>query len=290
MKHLVSLSLLVFAALLACGAVRLVLPPVPSSLQTPSERADFITAHFWDSIDFKSRQGADTAVIAQYMADFIDVLPLCSGDSSRIAAIDAVAQKASATDSSAMLFSALSEQYLFSSDSPQRNEPLYIDFLEAMLRTHAYADSTRTSWLLDATAKNMPGTGAADFEFNLRDGSVSSLASLRGTPVVLLFYDPECEHCHHAIAALSDDFFLKMRIEQERVKVLAVIIGTDEDWTNLPAVVPSSWIDAADFGAIDEGELYYFGSMPSMYVIDADGNVVLKDGSTAEVLSEVLKF
>ena len=53
------------------------------------------------------------------------------------------------------------------------------------------------------------GTTAANFSFETRDGQRLRLSeAAQGRPMLLLFYDPDCDHCMQTIAELSGSLLL----------------------------------------------------------------------------------
>lgn len=274
---------------LAAGARELALPVVPDSLREPGARADYITLHFWDGMDFSSPDATDADFMAANMANFLSVLPLTSSAEACEAAVANVVGKAAVSDDAALQLSTTVENYLFDMASPMRDEALYAVFLRQMVAA-GYPDAMRSQWLLEMTSKNLPGTPAPDFEYSDRSGAVHKLSELQRAPVVLFFYDPDCDTCHGIADKLAGDFFLKMRLEQGRVRVLAVHPGDIEEWSASTPGFPAEWLDGCDNGAIEADDLFLFPSLPTLYLIGADGNILLKDTSAEILLQAILQF
>lgn len=268
------------------GARGLELPLVSSELKTPAARADYVALHFWDAMDFRSPQATDADSMAQNFANFLSVFPVMSGDSARAEAIDAVVANARVTDDAAYMLSQTIENYLFAATSPMRDERLYTDFLRSMLAA-SYPDSTRSAWMLEMTSKNLPGSKVVDFDFVDRSGASHRLSEFAGTPVLLFFYDPECEDCHKAAAELADDFITRMRIEGGKLKVLAINPAEADTWRTIPQNFPQTWLDGCDNGVLDESGAFLFSSFPTFYLLDATGSVLLKEPQMPQLLSAI---
>lgn len=285
MKHIISI-IAVMATLLAV-AKELALPSVPSDLRVPALRADYIGAHFWDAADWTDSMVTDQAQLTQNVANYLSVFPVMSGDSARSAAADVfVARALRSGDERALAVSQALEDCLFASGSQLRDEALYAIFLERMIAA-GYPDSMRAQYMLEMTRKNMPGTPAADFTFTDRNGNVSSLHKFADRPTVVLFYDPDCHNCHDLALAMADDPILKTKLISGSIKILALCPVEEDEWRNHGAWLPDSWTDATDNGAIEEGELYDFGTFPSLYLVGADDNVILKDCTPAQLIEAV---
>ena len=264
-------------------AKELALPSVPADLREPALRADYIGAHFWDSADWADTMTVEPGRVAQNVANFLSVFPVMSGDSARRAAADIFTRRAlAAGDDRALAASHALEDCLFGAGAMQRDERLYAVFLESMLSA-GYPDSLRAQYMLDMTRRNMPGTKAADFAFTTREGKASTLLEFADRPTVVFFYDPDCHNCHEIAEAMADDPVLNVKLIGKRIKVLAVSAVDHDSWRDHGKWLPDSWTDAADDGAIEDDELYSFGSFPSIYLIDSDGTVLLKDCRTREL-------
>lgn len=288
MKPLI-IILTILAALFAV-AKELALPAVPGELRVPALRADYIGAHFWDAADWTDSMITDQAELTQNVANYLSVFPVMSGDSARVAAADTFLRRALADGSErALAVSQALEDCLFAAESQMRDERLYSIFLERMIAAE-YPDSMRARYMLEMTRKNMPGTPAADFSFTDRKGTESSLRIFVDRPTIILFYDPDCHNCHDLAMAMADDPILKTKLISHSIKILAVSPGDEGEWVAHDEWLPDTWTDATDKGTIEEGELYDFGTFPALYLIGADGNVILKDCTPEQLIEAVTEL
>ena len=94
------------------------------------------------------------------------------------------------------------------------------------------------------------GTPAADFSFEIRDGR----------PMLLLFYDPDCDHCMQTIAELSGSELLNGAVARGDLVVVAVYAGFDGSdraaWLRTLNRLPSVWTVDFDRGTIYTRDLY----------------------------------
>lgn len=278
--------LIVSFALTASAA--LPLPQVPDSLRTVASRADFVALNFWNAMQWNDTIATSSSVMTQSVADFVSVFPHMSGDTARIAAINNLTRHAvAAGETTAITLSEAIETILFDAHSPQRDETLYTLFAQSLLSSGA-PDSVRLEYMLEMTRKNMAGTYAADFEFTARTTTTAHrLSDLRGKKVLLLFYDPSCDDCHRLANALALDTIIKRAVTAEQLVVLAVSPEDADEWRNAGEWLPLQWIDATDNGAIYTNELYDIGSFPSLYLIDTDGRVLIKDGLPEQIIPRI---
>ena len=84
---------------------------------------------------------------------------------------------------------------------------------------------------------------------------------------------------------MRHDVYVSLRTAGGRLRVLAVCVDTArESWLQHLAVVPENWTAGFDAdGVIDGCERYVLRAMPSLYLLDSDKKVLLKDVPPAAV-------
>lgn len=123
-------------------------------------------------------------------------------------------------------------------------------------------------------AAAMAGTPAPDFEIVTLAGEAFTKASLKGQPVLLVFWAPWCRVCQHELPLLGQ-FYRHDKPQQLRV----IAIGFADSRTNVEAFVGAR-SDAFPFPtAYDEdrwvAQAFKVTATPTCVVVDAQGRVVL---------------
>ena len=112
-----------------------VYPEVPTMLNTPELRADYLARHYWKHVNF-----ADTnyihhpEVTEQAWVNFIDILQLVPAQTRDIA-LKTLFTQAEKEKKCYTYLTSLADKYLYDPNSPMRNEELYISVLDAMLQS-----------------------------------------------------------------------------------------------------------------------------------------------------------
>lgn len=274
------------------------LPHIPAALVTPESRIDYLTKHYWDNFDF-----ADTALISkpeiteQAFADFIDLLtglPAPMADSALTRMI-----KASTVDSTMFAhFTDLSEKYLYDPNSPLRNEELYIPVLR-YLTDSPHLDSLsklRPRYQLELALKNRPGDMAADFTYTLASGKRDRMSHIRADYTILFFNNPDCGDCIRVKEYMDMSPAIGGQLRRQcapgktatnsgsrELAVLALYPEGDIPlWQNTK--YPAGIINAYDAGQkIAAGQLYDLKAMPTLYLLDKDKRVILKDAPVERI-------
>ena len=100
------------------------LPQVPSALNTPQSRANYLALHYWDRYDFKDNTLiGDKDVSEQGFSNFISIMPYVT---EREAAFDTLAAHLMTNARMLRYFIGLGEKYLAEPLSPIYDEALYI--------------------------------------------------------------------------------------------------------------------------------------------------------------------
>lgn len=278
------------ARIVASGMRELPLPEVPSALTAPEERTAYILERFWDGMDFRDTlRSHKHDFMEQNLVNFLSLFPHARQESLS-SPIGKLLKHAVADSVAFNLVCDLAERYLNDPNSPMRNEGYYIMFLEEMLRLPALAEHHRIRFThqLTTAKKNRPGTVAADFAYILREGGRRTLHSTRARRLLLLFYDPECEHCTDILRQMYENELIGNLIAAQQLSVLAIYAEGNRDvWDATKSSMPQEWSVGMDDDGILEHELYSLPAMPVAYLLDENKKVLLKDPPMA-LLHEVL--
>lgn len=274
-------------------------PEIPAMLTQPEERKAYLLEHYWDRFSF-----ADTALVNNREVTeqgFVNQISLLA---------DGVTPKKVIRESlknwcsqfmpeaqARQVMMQLADDYLYNPNSPFYNEGLYGVYLETMLEVLPEEDARRSSFdfKLRLLRRNKVGDKATDFTYYLPDGQKKSLAAIstRGNRLLLVFYDPECESCHEVLREMTADASLAGAVKAGRVTVLAVYTeGNQDAWRKGLADMPEGWIIGTDRQKVKEEALYDLKAMPSLYLLDGQKRVLLKDaplGQIREVLGLAVK-
>ncbi len=251
------------------------LPQVPATLFDYVECADYIMGHFWDSMEADdTRRCRSREFMEQNLVNFMSLFPHGS-DSGCTRGIARLLNIVSRDTAALWTINDIVEHYLADPNSPMRDETHYILYLEELLRRPSLPEDIRVrqDYMLAMAKKNRPGTVAADFTYMDRDGKRRTLhGTASGEQLLLIFYDPECEHCTE---------ILKQVKECEAVgnmTVLAVYTeGNRRLWEETKASMPGGWTVGIDMDSIVDREIYSIPAMPVMYLLDGQKRVIMKD-------------
>ncbi|MCL2501619.1 MAG: DUF5106 domain-containing protein [Bacteroidales bacterium] len=266
---------------------RFVLPTIPSMLLVPQERADYLVTHYWNHFDF-----SDTSLIhlpaytEQAFRDYIDVLPHAPY-ASILASVEQTLSKATGNRNMFTHFIELFEKYLYNPNSPLRNEELYALAVEYVINSDQIddTDKIRLRYQWEQIQKNRQGSVAADFSYSLISGAQERMHRIQADYLLLFLYDPDCHSCGEILQGIHASPVVGEAINRGILKVLAVYVAKDiERWEQYQVVVPKTWISAYDpLQTIEQEKLYDLRALPTMYLLDKQKRVLIKDAIQHQV-------
>lgn len=268
------------------------LPEIPATLTKPQDRAEYLTEHYWDHFAF-----TDTSLIHKpetvepVFANFIGVLPhatdpfVCKG-------IRKLMKKAEANIQLYIYFSKLADKYLYDSNSPMRNEDFYIPFLKSIIESKVVDETHKIRFRhqLAMALKNRPDGIATNFVYTLASGKSGKLSDINSEYTLLFFNNPDCDLCgeiREQIIASPILSNLQSKKGNQREKLTVLSVYTEEEleiWREQLWKNPSTWICGYDKKQkIRNQELYDLKSIPTLYLLDWEKRILLKDTSLEAV-------
>ena len=264
-------------------------PAIPDTLRSVEQRAGYLSEHYWDNYNFddtlllKSKE-----VTEQGFVNFIDILNRFNLDNASkgvahkdiaqkgIARKDITQQgiaqkditqkgiacftrKAFSNAAAKERFENLIEHYFEDQLSPVRNDRVYLMFLEEMKNSPCFdeTEKERIAFKIKTTNKNLPGDIAINFKFKDENGKEHQLSDYKDQKVILYFYDPDCENCHEVSA------WLKQQTIPADIKVLKMIADNHISY------------------------MYSLKNMPTIFLLDKENKVILKDCTAQELIENI---
>lgn len=255
------------------------LPTPPAVITDPLEQNAYVALHYWSNYQF-----SDTTLLAnnniteQAFADFIYLLSHLP-ETHYKPAIDSLLTAASQHKEAYSRFTGLAEHYLFDPNSPLRNETLFICFLEHIVANPNIDNlfKVRPEHQLQMALKNRPGSVAANFSITLASGKRMELHRIKSDFTVLYFNNPDCTDCKRVTEYMQHG----TSFNNKNISIVSVYVDDEmEIWHQHN--YPSTWINGYNSG-LREKNLYDLRAIPTLYLLDKEKQVVLKD-VTVELL------
>lgn len=176
-------------------------------------------------------------------------------------------------------------------NSPYRSEQRYIYILKLIIANPKIAEEQKLSpkIVLEQLLKNSVGEKAANFNFESIDGSKGSLSGIDALYTILFFNDPECAECNYIKKLFISSPLITNRSD---LKILALYPDADlELWRNGAHPKSTQWINAYDLEqSINNQQIYHITALPTLYLLDHEKRVVLKDVTPGEIIEYISKL
>ena len=234
----------------------------------------------WEGFAFENKQAVESRGAEERFARFLLGMAhqTPTQQAEQIGALLAKAEQNNAT----ARFLTLAEKYLYDPNSPYRNDEQYLLFLQ-YVASHQLADYTtnpRYQKHYAMVQKNRVGHKATDFPYTTQAGEKGHLYGVQSQYILLFFHDPNCEECQYVKQQLESQY---AHFAQKGVQVVAVYIDDEiEAWQK--AQYPSAWLSVYA-PEIDQQDLYNIKALPTLYLLDTQKRVLLKDVRLEEVIN-----
>lgn len=301
------------AALCACGGrtkapvqegpVYRQLKPVqiPAIYSGPEEKVDYLMSHYWDS--FLGGEGVTDSVailgvlkdeVEKKLADFIgmlDYVPMPRAQKAVSALFKGVEDRQAQEDTSSLFylrFTELVSKYLYDPNSPLRCEDYFLPFARGLAESQYTDDNRRPGYQYQARmcALNQFGQKVPDFWFKDAKGRIHHLYEVDSQYTMLFFSNPGCTSCKGIIDDVMSRSYIEPFIKGKILTIVNIYIDEEVDkWLEYEPNYPRCWLTGYDHKyKIREDQTYDVRAIPSLYLLDSNLRVILKDAPTEKVL------
>ncbi len=291
------LMTLMLSTLASCGGrttkkqapqeLKIEIPAVPAMITDPAAQGEFLAVHYWDNMNF-----ADTVYIGKDVTEqtFVNYLAFILPAPGNIAeaSINTLFDKARANLDVYNYFTEKAEHYLYDPNSPYRNEDLYIAVLRNIISWDGLDGiyKLRPEAQLEMALKNRVGEQATDLVLTLSSGRKIRLYDVEAEYTLLYFANPDCSACAQTTGELGHSEIIRHLLDSGELKIVTVY--PDENlalWNAHLGDLPADWINTYDAAKQLRGEeLYDMRAIPSLYLLDRDKRVLLKDVPSGAVM------
>ena len=281
-------------------------PAAPQMVADPSLAADYVVSNFWKAfldttriypsdttmVNGVSNNDAESA-IGKYLTLLERTCPLEKASRLMAEFEDALERFASTDTSSTFLpfFEKQVSRYLYNPNSPVRSEDLYLPFVSRLARSSRSTEAMRPAYMHDAQmcSLNRTGSKAADISFTDLGGRRRSLYAIKAPLTLLFFSNPGCPACKEITETLGGSPKVAYLLESGGLAIVNIYIDRELDkWREYAPQYPESWICGYDQDYKVRSDITYnIRAIPSLYLLDVDKVVLLKDATTEAVMAMI---
>lgn len=252
-------------------------PEIPALITDPFEKVEYATRHFWEGLP--PGDSININLFEQDLANFAAIAANASGDA-QLSAWRVLWQKRPGC------FEAISpilEDYLWEGGSPVYSPDLFARAIDMADSLGMVGQNDRLRLIRDEIRQNAPGSRVADFSYIDRNGNRHTITDNKKLRLVI-FYDPECEHCASEMTMLAQNGDINEAISDGSLEIVAIYPGGDfELWMTQTVNLPDTWTVGMNrerpIGTLDDWSI---NTTPLFYMIDRDGIVKWRGKSVNE--------
>ena len=280
LKSLFGCFLLLFVFCLNVKAdetVKFSLPVIPDSITSLQSRADYFVLSYWNEFYYE-----DNIVDSeQIYVDFITILEKCNADIVPIA-FDALVSNIKDDFNAIDFIIDVSEKFLLDKSSPYKNHEKLAILFNILLKEEALNNNQKENVfeIVTKAERNKPGSKAPDFSMVTSKGENKSFYDIRSEYTLLFLFDPLCQSCLVMGEELILSPCINNAVERKGLSVVYVTPYTDPDnklAESFPGI-PDNWTLSCNSNEqIIREKLYFWDYIPSIYLLDKDKNVIMKD-------------
>ncbi|MDR3250600.1 MAG: DUF5106 domain-containing protein [Tannerella sp.] len=269
------------------SAILRMMPDMPREITEPAGRAGYLALHYWDRYNFR-----DTAFLMKddflerSFVDYLEILSLIPADATE-KSVNTLMKKAEDDRQTFLFILKIGEKYHYEATSPMCDEEKFIPFMRYAMQTSLLEDieKIRPRFLLESVLTNRKGDMANDFVYTLTNGETGNLHSIEADYTLLYFSDPGCDICLALTKRLIVSPLINDLISQGKLKILTVYTGDEVDlWKQHKPEVLNSWLYSRDAEQkINMEGLYNIKRFPTIYLLDKEKKVLLKDTALGEI-------
>ena len=177
-------------------------------------------------------------------------------------------------------------------NSSYRNQRLYAKILEIAINSNWYNayEKEKTKEKLTLSQQNNIGSTANDFPYTTPGGYVKRMYEIKSNFLLLYFNEPECEACKEMKESLSRSTIINHKLKTGELKVLSIYLGSDKkNWRSHLEDYPERWLQGITDGSLHNRKIYDLSAIPTMYLLDKDKKVLLKDYFTVQAIEQLVK-
>ena len=276
-------------------------PKVPSVFTDPADINGYVADHFWD--EFLSKpytcdsllvNGVQADEVESALGRFVTIIEnYCTRDRAT-AAMQKLFDKVSAFQVSNpssnvfAFFEKMVPKYLYDPNSPVRDEDLYLPYVTGLSSSDLASEDMKPSYSRDASvcSINKVGTKAADIVFTDMHSKRHRLYDIKTDHTLLFFSNPGCNNCEEVTTRLSLNGRVQELIDSKELAIVNIYIDQErEKWMAAAGGYPGKWYNGYDQDYVIRRDLTYcVRAIPSLYILDKDKVVLMKDAPVEKVL------
>lgn len=262
-------------------------PTAPQELPTLEEKSDYLVEHFWDQMDFKSKSTVDQNALNDAFRVFSVPLRWSAKDKA-VAATDKLIQSISKNPVLLLQFTKAAEENIYGPRAEVWVDEVYLKFLTALVKNKKVPAARKKKYedQLKVLSNTTIGNKAPEFSFENVNGDKANYFPM-ATSTIIIFGNPKDTDWRITRLRMESNAALTDAVAKGKVNILFIVPDKMDGWKNEVVNYSSKWTVGC---GEDLKKIYDLRTMPSVYLISNEGNILLKNTPLETAISKVLEL
>lgn len=262
-------------------------PTAPQELPTLEEKSDYLVEHFWDQMDFKSKSTVDQNALNDAFRVFSVPLRWSAKDKA-VAATDKLIQSISKNPVLLLQFTKAAEENIYGPRAEVWVDEVYLKFLTALVKNKKVPAARKKKYedQLKVLSNTTIGSKAPEFSFENVNGDKANYFPM-ATSTIIIFGNPKDTDWRITRLRMESNAALTDAVAKGKVNILFIVPDKMDGWKNEVVNYSSKWTVGC---GEDLKKIYDLRTMPSVYLISNEGNILLKNTPLETAISKVLEL
>lgn len=249
-------------------------PTPPEEIVNLQDRSNYLMDHFWDSMNFKSKNAVDQNALNDAFSVYVTPMRFADGAKAH-QSLTKLITSISKNPTLSYQFAKAAEETLYGPRAEYWNDEVLIKFIDNMLANKNIKKERKARYerIKKLVSNTMQGTIPPEFDYTTPQGKVSHYHP-NGVITLIEFGDVDCDECRFSKLKMETNVKFNTLIEQGKINVLFIQVDPEDGWQSKMTGFSEKWY----YGASEEvSDLYDLRETPSIYVIDREGRVAVKN-------------
>lgn len=263
----------------------------PEELTSLQEKSDYLVEHFWDNMDFKTKNAVDQTALNH--AFKVYSTPLRFSDKNKAsAAVDKLIANLSKNPLLLLQFTKAAEENIYGPRADAWIDEVYVKFLQALVKNKKIQQSRKEKYIKQLAMLENSTLGGKAPKFNFKDiNGTDATYFPMATPTILIFGDPRNPDWRISRLRMETNAALTQAVDKGKVNVLFIVPDEIEGWQNEVTNYPRGWTVGCGEKLGDKLDIraasgLYFASV---WFVGPEGNIESKNAPLEAVINQALE-
>lgn len=249
-------------------------PVAPDNVETLQGKSDWVMQHFWDNMDFKSKDARNQAAVNDALRTY--VFPMQWAAKEEVdKSVEKLLKQLSKNPTLLLQFTKGAEEALYGQRASLWIDEVYCRFLETFIKSRKVPAIRKKRYerQLNQIRNSMVKQTPASFSFTTPVGEPGKFDPI-GVFTIIEFGDPDCDDCRMAKLKMDTNIRFTELVEKGLVNVMFIVPDPADGWQQKLTGFPPKWIVGASDTVSDTLDIR---STPSFFVVGKDGKLIAKN-------------